>query len=268
MPGDSVFDRFKGYGFIHHRALNAPAAFAEGLRLATVHPDRTHILEGDLCWDFSGANRLLYFRHPSYVVDTLAPAAVRDGLERRTIVGLDMLEAIKQTGACLVIELKVGRGDAEAALRHLIAHMEANFAGRYWIDGFSLTMLHFVKQTSPATPVTLHTECVSGGRALVGAPEWPPARIRRIDDLDFVDGIAIRRRGSEAFMARAAADVRSAGKTLIMSRLHTLRHFECSRDWGVRAGYMHWDFEDLIAFNDRLEGKPDIGARAQPSRAS
>jgi hypothetical protein len=249
-----VFDSFKGYGFVHHRALNNPTAFDKYIDIATRFPDRTHIMEGDVCWDFTDKREMLYFRHPSLIVDTLSATAVEKGLSERTLIGPSSLPTVASTGAFVVAELKVGRGDWRRALRALVELLETNLPGRYWIDGFSLPMLQYVKQFSPATPVTLHTECVCNGRVVIGAPEWPPLRIRRIDELENIDGIIIRRRGSSAFMAKACKDVRDSGKALLLSRLHSLQDFEHSKTWGAAAGYMHWDFEDLIRFNDKLDG--------------
>lgn len=255
-----VFDRFKGYGFIHHRTLNNHPALKEGLSLLRDFPERTHIFEGDICWDFSGSNELFYFRHPSYVFDVLSPAQIRNGLERRELVGLHHLDEIKPTNAFLVVELKVGKGkdgrsDWERALFKLVEHLEQNFSGRYWIDSFSLPMLQYVKKVSPKTTVTLHTECVYRGHVLIGAPEFPPFRVRNLINLQGVDGIAIRRRGTESFMATACANVHESGKVLVLSRLHNLREFECSKIWKAAAGYMHWKFSELVELNDSIDSR-------------
>jgi len=252
-----VFDSFQGYGFVHHRALNDPAAFDKYIDIATRFPDRTHIMEGGICWDFTDNRELLYFRHPSFIVDTLSAADVEQGLRQRTLIGPSSLSTVAATGALVVAELKAGRGDWRRAVRTLVELLEATLPGRYWIDGFSLPMLQYVKQLSPATPITLHTECVYNGRVVIGAPEWPPLRVRRIDEIIEIDGVIIRRRGSAGFMAKACKDVGAAGKTLLLSRLHSLQDFEYSKSWGAAAGYMHWDFEDLVKFNDKLDGLND-----------
>jgi len=250
-----VFDTFKGYGFVHHRALNDPAAFEKYIDIATRFPERTHIMEGDICWDFTNDRELLYFRHPSLIVDTLSATSVEKGLSRRTLIGPADLSEVAATGAFVVAELKVGRGDWRRALRALVELLETTLPGRYWIDGFSLPMLQYVKQFSPTTPVTLHTECVYNGNVVIGAPEWPPLRIRRVEELDKIDGVIIRRRGGAGFMAKACKDVKEAGKALLLSRLHTLQDFEESKIWGAAGGYMHWDFEDLVKFSDQLDGR-------------
>ncbi len=250
-----VFDTFRGYGFVHHRALNDPAEYRKTLDLARRHPARTHIFEGDLCWDMSAGRERLYFRHPSYVIDTLAPDILDREIAEGRVLTLEDARAAGEAGGYLVIELKVGRGDWKRALERALTFLETSVRGRYWIDGFSLRMLEHVKTINRSTSVTLHTELVAGGTAFVGAPEWPPLRLRGLDGLGAVDGIAIRRHGSEAFMAKACAAVHAAGKALVVSRLHTLRHFACSKAWGAKAGYMHWDFDELLAYNDALDTK-------------
>ncbi|MFM9846021.1 MAG: hypothetical protein ACKVP3_02545 [Hyphomicrobiaceae bacterium] len=265
----TVFDRFNDYGFIHHRALNSRPNLDEALRLVAAYPARTHILEGDLCWDFSSGNEIFYFRHPSYVVDTLPPAQIRAKLDQQVLLGLADLSAVQATGAFVVLELKVGRGDTRAALGKLVRIMEDHFAGRYWIDGFSLSMLEYVKSLNSDVPVTLHTELVYQQHVLAAAPEWPPARLKRLSDLQTVDGIAIRRRGSNNFMSRACRDVHDASKVLIASRIHTLDEFESSKRWGAKAGYIHGDFDALVRRNDKIDGlvsrfrsSPDLDARS------
>jgi Uma2 family endonuclease len=254
----SVFDRLHGYGFVHHRALNSPSALAAAYRHILDHPTRSHILEGDLCWDFTPGNEELYFRHPSFVFDTLGPDQIRQERQRKALVSLEDLTDLRDGKAFLVVELKVGRGNTKAALRKLIDYLEQNFPERYWIDGFSLKLLEYIKTVSSGTAVTLHTECVYRQQVLVASPQWPPPKLQNMSALRAIDGIAIRRRGSESFMARACADVHAAGKTLLLSRLHTLRHFECSKVWGAKGGYMHWDFAELVRFNDDIDATHSI----------
>lgn len=255
----SVFERFNGYGFVHHRALNSHAVLRETLELVARHPGRTHILEGDLCWDFSPGEELFYFRHPSYVVDVLSPREIHRGFEQGTLTGLNDLTKVRESGAFLVIELKVGKGGAKPALGKIVAYLEENFRDRYWIDGFSLPMLEYIKKISPRTSVTLHTECVYQGRVLIGAPEWPPVRVRKLSKLPAIDGVVIRKRGGDGFMAKACADVRSANKVLALSRLHGLEDFKRSMTWGARAGYLHRDIEEILGSNDRAGKKTSSG---------
>jgi hypothetical protein len=258
----TVFDQFGGYGFIHHRALNSRPDFEEALRLAGAHPTRTHIFEGDLCWDFSTGNETFYFRHPRFVVDTLSSSQIRSGLGQGSLLGLTDLDTLEPTSAFVVLELKVGRGDMRAALGKLVRTMEDHFTGRYWIDGFSLGMLEYVKSLNSDVPVTLHTELVYQRHVLVAAPEWPPMRLKRLSALRAVDGIAIRRRGSNNFMSRACRDVHDANKVLVVSRIHRLDEFESSKRWGAKAGYIHGDFDALVRRNDEVDARAEF-ARAE-----
>ncbi len=255
MTTRTVLERLGGYGFIHHRSLNDPAALDAALRVAAARPRYTHVLEGDLCWDFSGGRRLLYFRHPRRIVDTLPACEIEAGLASGTLMGLEHLARLASTGVLAVVELKVGRGDRRRALEHLLDALEQHLPGRYWIDGFSLALLGLVKSIAPSTCVTLHTECVAGGRVLAWAPQWPLVGFPRITDLAGIDGIAIRRRGPDAFMARAAADVHAAGKALVVSRLHSLDHVARSREWGAAAGYVHGDLDPLFEWSDRFDAR-------------
>jgi hypothetical protein len=252
---NNVFDKIEGYGFVHHRALNSPQALNYTMGLISKHPTRSHILEGDICWDETEGEVNLYFRHPSWIIDTPSTATIRRHFQSGQLVGLDDLYKLKDTPATLIVELKVGREDWRVCLSKLINFLEENFPGRYWIDGFSLPMLEFVKHTNSDTMVTLHTEFVYNRCVFVGAPEWPPVKFRKLDDLKFVDGIAIRWRFGEGYMSKACKDVHDAGKYLIISRLHDLKQFECSKKWNAVAGYMHWDFEALLAANDLIESR-------------
>jgi hypothetical protein len=257
----TVFDRFSGYGFIHHRALNSRPEFDEARRLATAHPARAHIFEGDLCWDFSPGNETFYFRHPRFVVDTLSSPQIRRDLAQGPLLGLSDLSTLESASAFVVLELKTGRGNTRAALGKLVRHMEDHYAGRYWIDGFSLSMLEYVKSLNSDVPVTLHTELVYRRHVLVAAPERRLARLKRLSALRSVNGIAIRRRGSNTFMSRACRDVLDANKVLLVSRIYTLDQFESSKRWGAKAGYVHGDFDALVRRNDEVE------ARAESARA-
>jgi hypothetical protein len=263
----SVFSRLGGYGFIHHRSLNDPEALEDALAVAARRPQYVHVLEGDLCWDFEACRRLFYFRHPRRVCDTLEAPAIEAGLASGTLMGLEPLARLAATGVHVVIELKVGRGDRARALEHLLDALDRTLPGRYWIDGFSVSLLRLVKTIRPAATVTLHTEYVSRGRLLAWAPQRPLLGYPRISDLDFIDGIAIRRRGKDTFMARAAADVHAAGKALVISRIHTLDHFARSREWGAAAGYVHGDLDPLFEWSDRFDACNGASG-AEPGRGS
>lgn len=247
-----VFDRYEGYGFVHHRALNTLAKRDRALTAARRHSEATHIFEGDVCWNFSGRDAQLYFRHPRAVFDTLSTRQVNDALVAGEITDLSALDAVAEAGAFAVCELKLGRGDWRAAIDKLVAGLADRFEGRFWVDSFSPQLLAHVKSRHPGVTTTLHTECVIGGRVLVGAPEWPPIRIRRIGDLAMADGIAVRWHGTAGYMEQAARHVREAGKTLVMSCLTRPERYQRSRTWKARAGYV----SDNIATLLRLNGEP------------
>ncbi len=251
----SVFSSFSGYGFIHHKALNTRSALGAAMTIVAKHPARTQVLEGDLCWDFSNDRQLFYFRHPRIGLDTLSASRITEGLGNKTLLGLEDLLPIKATGAFVVIELKVGRGAWRAAISRLIDFMEMHFAGRYWIDGFCLPMLNYVKQINRAVSVSLHTELVLGDYALLVAPQWPMLGLCRLDRLASIDAIAVRRHGTARFMGKACAAVRRANKALLLSRIYDLREFERSKNWGAVGGYVHWEFDELFKFNDEIDAK-------------
>jgi hypothetical protein len=242
----SVFDRFGTYGYIHHRALNDRATLAIAQRATGDYPDVTHVFEGDVSWHFADGRSDLYFRHPSYIFDSLSGAAIDAGA--KTLIHVEELAAVVPAGAFLVIELKVGRGSWRAAIDRLLALLDRDFAGRYWIDTFSLKLLSHVKAERPDVTTTLHTEYVSAGKATVMAPDQLfPLRIP-LPELNQADGVAIRWRRTAAFMERAAADVRRAGKTLLISRIHDFEQYRQSRLWHATAGYIHGDFAALMRF--------------------
>lgn len=245
----SVFSRFATYGYIHHRALNDRTTLATAARDAAAFPNVTHVFEGDLSWHFEDGRSDLYFRHPSYIFDSLGAAAIDAG--KRTLIHVEELARLVPANAFLVVELKVGRGSWRAAVDRLLDLLDRDFSGRYWIDAFSLDLLSHVKAFRPDLTVTLHTEYVSGGKAIVMAPDriWP----RRISltDLTQIDGVAIRWRRDDAFMQRAAEDVHRAGKTLLISRIHDFEQYRLSRVWRAAAGYIHGDFAELMRFEEK-----------------
>ena len=246
------FARFGTYGHIHHRALNGRAALAAAKREVAAFAATTHVFEGDVSWNFAKDRSDLYFRHPGYVFDSLTAREIDAAQE--TLIRVEELAALVPAGVFLAIELKVGRGDWRHAIARLIALLERDFAGRFWIDGFSLKLISHVKSQRPDLTVTLHTEYVSGGKAMVLAPDQTVPRLVSLADLPQIDGIAIRWRGSAAYMARASAEVRRAGKTLVLSRLHDLEQYRLSRHWRASAGYIHGDFAELMRYDATMIG--------------
>jgi hypothetical protein len=240
----TVFDRFTTYGYIHHRALNDRSTLAIAQRAAAEFPDVTHIFEGDVCWHFDGGRRDLYFRHPTVFYDTLSARAI----DARRPIPVEELATLVPKDVFLVIELKVGRGPWRAAIARLLELLDRDFAGHYWIDGFSLHLMSHVKALRPDVTVTLHSEHVSGGKALVLAPDSPLPRRVALGAMPQIDGVSVRWHGSAAMVGRGAADVRRACKTLLISRIHNFEQYRRSRLWQAAAGYIHGDFAALMNF--------------------
>ena len=247
-----VFRRLADFGFVHHRALNSFEMLGAALDTARAWPHLTHVVEGDICWHFRDGREDLYFRHPSLFFDTLGPRKIDRRLADRKLVRLEDTKALLPDDVLLIVELKVGRGDRQAAFGKMLGYLETHFPGRYWIDGFSLKLLREIQAIRGATPVTLHTEYLRRGRALLLAPEWPLVRLPRVADIRDIDGIAIRWHASRSAMGRGAARVTAAGHRLILSRLHDLGRFEASRRWGAAAGYVYGDFAELNAVHEKL----------------
>jgi hypothetical protein len=261
----NVFARLAPYGYIHHRALNDFAALADGQRFVAAYPEKHQVFEGDICWNFDGGRQDFYFRHPSYVVDTLSPDVFDAMRAARAIVTLDDLLAQDSPDKNYVIELKVGRGDTRAAMRKLVETLQARCRDRFWLDGFSLRLAQMVKDIDPSVATSLHTEHVKNGNIVIGAPEWPPFRVMPLADVRGVDAIALRKRHSDDFVTRACADIHENGFALSMSRLFTVEDYALSRKLGAIVGYPKAPFEDIIAY-DRAH--QDISAATQAAIGS
>jgi hypothetical protein len=257
----NVFSRLAPYGYIHHRALNSFPALARAEQHISSFPEKAQVLEGDLCWDVAEGRRVFYFRHPSYIVDTLpANEIARLRREKKLVTLEDMLERDSERKT-YVIELKVGQGDAGTAISLLIEELQRRCRGRFWLDGFSLRLLQLAKSIDGSVTTSLHTELVTDQHVLLDAPEWPPLRVMKLADLKGVDAIAIRKRFSDAHMQRASAAVLRHGFTLVMSRLHTLGDYELSREWGAAAGYPKAAFEQIVQHDAARADRP-AAARA------
>lgn len=235
------------YAYVHHRALNDFVNLEHALHLVDQYPELNHVFEGDVCWYFGDGRQEVYFRHPSYVLDSLSLKEIDDGLNGRRLVTIaDVLRLGRERKMSFIIELKVGRGDWRKAINFIVSSLDLELPGRYWLDGFSLSMLSYSKDRYPHVPVTLHTECVLNSTVFVGAPEWPPFRIRKLNSLKKIDGISIRWRGSDAHMQKSAESVRSNGKVLMISRIHSVHQYLLSKKWGAYGGYIHGSFEQYI----------------------
>ncbi len=238
------FARFGAYGYIHHRALNDRAALATACAAVADFPDVTHIFEGDVCWHVAEGRSDLYFCHPRRVFDSLSAHAIDSA--RPALIRVEELAGLVPANVLLAIELKIGRGTARTAIERLTGLLDRDFAARYWIDGFSLKLASLVKAMRPDLPVALHSEYVSGGKAMVLAPDQVVPRFVPLTDLPQIDGIAVRWWGGADRIARASDDVHRAGKTLLISRIHSLEQYRLSRLWRAKAGYIHGDFAELM----------------------
>jgi len=245
-----VFAKLAPYGYVHHRALNNFAALEEAENNVSAYPNMHQVLEGDICWDFSAGRAEFYFRHPSFIVDTLSLQRIDMLKEQRALVTLDDVLARDTARKTYVIELKVGRGETRAALNTLVGRLQEACRGRFWIDGFSLPLVRLVKQIDAGVATSLHTEFVTARHIVRDAPEWPPLAIDKLDRLrGVVDAISIRKRFSDHHMARACAAVRERGFTLLMSRLFTIEDYALSRKWGAVVGYPKAPFEAIAAYD-------------------
>ncbi len=259
----NVFDRLAPYGYAHHRALNDFAAFEQAIRHVGAYPEKNQVLEGDLCWNLSRGRQDFYFRHPSYFVDALSPAEIDRQRREGTLVTLDDLIERDAPRMHYVIEIKVGRGDEREALSAVIEKLQRTCKDRFWLDGFSLRLMQMAKSIDASVATSVHTERVTETHVWLDAPEWPPFRRLALGDVQGVDAIAIRKRFSDAHMARASAAVRAHGFTLLMSRLFTLGDYERSRQWGARVGYPKLAFEDIVrADAERERGESPVAASA------
>ena len=89
---------------------------------------------------------------------------------------------------------------------------------------------------------------------LIGAPEWPPLRLKRISELTSIDGIAIRRHGSErASWPRPAQMCGPRARSCLYCAC--IRRTILMLKRGAKAGVIHGDFEQLLALNDRLDAR-------------
>lgn len=249
-----IFKRLAPYGYIHHRALNDFSKMAKAEKYILKYPDKAQVLEGDVCWDFENGRSDLYFRHPSYVVDTLSPQKIDEQRRERRLPTIEDLLERDTPNHHYVIELKVGVGDTGAALTKLVETMQRHCPNRFWIDGFSYRLLTMVKEIDPSVTTTVHTEHVENGKILLGAPEKPAFRKLHLSELTHVDGIALRRRWSNDYVRRACADIRGNGFAILLSRLFTIAHYRLSREMGAVAGYPKASFEDIVRA-DKEDGR-------------
>lgn len=203
---------------IHHRALNSPAQMDAALALAARLPGVRQAYESDICWDFEGGNRLLYCRHPHFVFDALKPGDIAAQAKAGKLFLLEDALARLPNDAEIICELKVGRGDATAALTALVAVLDAKAQGRWWIDTFSPTLLRRVREIAPHAPLSLHTERAGAKGVWVCSPQDSLRRVRYAD-LSWIDAISLRWWGAWPRMATSLEQIRAHGFTPLLSRL-------------------------------------------------
>lgn len=243
----SVFEFIRPYGYVHHRALNSVSKLEASLTYVRRFPQVRHVFEGDVSWNFERGVEELYFRHPSFVFDSLSRNQIAHARSAGELVAVEDTLKLVPPDVALVIELKVGRGDTDQAMKKLISILKKSHGDRFWIDGFSLKLLQKVKEIDSTVQTTLHTELVTSGRVLIGAPEWPVVRWKKLTSLQGVDGIAIRKAFSDEFMKSACDSVRTAGLLLTLSRLNQMSDYIKSKEWGAVAGYPKSPFEEVMA---------------------
>ncbi|OLF80635.1 hypothetical protein AWH62_14900 [Maricaulis sp. W15] len=204
---------------LHHRSLNSPRAFDRGLTLAGRLPEARHAHEADICWVADGEGPpLLYTRHPAMMLDRLGRRAIADGCANGTLWRLeDALAAARGHG--VVLEMKIGIGDREAALAELVRLADLHDAP-VLIDAFSLDLLDIVRGLAPAARLSVHTGRYAADRTTITAPGWPPVHNVASARLP-VNVISLRLYGGWHRMWPQIEAVQAAGLTPHMSRLLT-----------------------------------------------
>lgn len=248
-----VFEELNRFGFVHHRALNSRAAFQAASEAAQERPDLIHILEGDLCWHFDGAQKEFYFRHPDFLTDVLSLQELDAAREHGTLFGLQEIIDSPDPNLRYIIELKTGIGDLTQVMKELAGILQEKLRNRYWLDGFSLRQLRAVKIVDPEVPTSLHTKMVFGDFVLRTAPEFFPLSIHRIRNLLEIDAITLTYKTSLAHWFKFAGatinstceKVISNGKVLILGGLTSPDRFLLAAESMAKAGYAKFPLSDL-----------------------
>ncbi len=240
---------------VHHRKLNSRNGLEDGLRASGSLPDLHHVVEGDLCWDFTQGRELLYFHHPDLLLDTGSSEALEKANSERKLWTLEAALAPEWDDLFFIVELKTGRGSREAAVKKALGLLEAARPGRYWVDTFSLRDLRLVKRLSPDTCTSLHTKILAGRILLKTALEFPPLSFRSVASLADVDVVTVTYKTSPQRwfpvgglrLDREAALLRSFGKELVCGGVVTPDMHRLVTEAGVRAGYIKFDWRLLCA---------------------
>ena len=235
-------DRF---GIIHHKALNTRANLDAALASAKKHDDQLHIFEGDICWYYDDTAHKFgyYFFHPLYGFDRLTGAQVAERNKTGDVLTLQNIIDDVPKNILVIMELKVGTGDMSNCFDQLLPELQANFAGRFWIDTFSKKQLALVQAKDASIPISIHTERIVGKRLWTLVPEWPSFYTTNLSELDWLDGFSIRHWKNYASIAKAAKYVTKNNKALFISRIFSGDKLKQTLEIGANAGY--FETEDI-----------------------
>lgn len=246
-----MHELFNGkFGRIHHGYLNDYAQLTSLAHYADNHPRYTEVAEGDLCWLVDGGETHLFFKHPTLTNHLPTPDQIRDDIQTGKLHTLEDILNPRLANLKFILELKTGYGDAQPAVEKAMNLMQAHARGRYWVDAFNPQLLAMVKQVSPTTYTSLHTQLGVYGRYLVRTTyERPRVKLLDLYKLPMVDAITVtfQRRPSsvvrplESLIERIHRHVFGAGKQLIMGGVRNPKTFDklqCSR---ALAAYRKWD---------------------------
>jgi hypothetical protein len=228
-------DRF---GLVHHRKLNSRAGLDDVLTAARALPQYVHIAEGDLCWARVGGEWVHYLHHPAAVVRGLPRAELRRRREAGRLWTLQDACDPRYADILFIVELKVGTGPRRAAVAEAVRTLAARRPGRFWIDTFSLRDARVAKGTAADAVVSLHARFLFGPLVVKTAPESIPLSLRRVDALRDVDIVTTRpsRWGHG-----------DPQRPLVLSGLKTRAMFEEAKRSGAKAGYIKFDWRELLA---------------------
>ena len=146
----------------------------------------------------------------------------------------------------IVCELKVGRGDSEAALAALIELLEERAADRWWIDSFSSSLLRRARLLCPGASLSLHSERVDRKGVWTGAPQ--EFRVTRIpyQELKWIDAISVRWWGAESRVTKSIDEVRAHKFVPILSRLNNASRIVAWSQTPAWGGYVDADLDEAM----------------------
>lgn len=230
------------FGFVHHRKLNSLQSLQSVYSQLDVYPQFHHIVEGDLCWYFSGKRKYLYFWHPRFLVDKLNARQLDEARENKKIFFIEDLFTHFDPRIRYIIELKTGIGDPDEVFAKLASDLLNGLQNNFWVDAFSLNYLKKLKNIDNSIPTSLHTKVVLSNLVLKSAVEFPPLNLHRISTLDFVDIITLSYNTSISNFLPIQIDdlckcISQSGKKLVLGGLNTVQMFEAAKSSFAIAGY-------------------------------